>query len=86
MYHSNLVTISTKFNATLAYNTKIRFRNFNKEERFKYTEIQREKAKNAVLSVDLAILYSPPPLRTESMESGADSMDFRGLSTDFCQK
>ena len=47
MYDSKLVTISTKFNPTLASNGKIKYRNYDKEERFRYTEIQRAKAENA---------------------------------------
>ena len=47
MYDSKLVTISTKFNPTLAANGKIKYCNYDKQERFRYTEIQRAKAENA---------------------------------------
>lgn len=53
MHHPKLVTISTKFNPTLLYNSKIRYPQTDKAQRFKFTEIQREKAKHAELAVDL---------------------------------
>lgn len=53
MHNFNLVAISTKFNPTLSHNLKIRYHQANKEQRFKFTEIQREKAKHAEQAINL---------------------------------
>ncbi len=53
MQHSNLVIISTKFNPTLTHNLKIRYHRSNREQRFKFTENQRGKAKDTEQAVDL---------------------------------
>lgn len=50
---SNLTTISTKFNPTLAPNTEVKFRKLNTKQRFLYTQTQRKNAESAYVAVDL---------------------------------
>lgn len=48
-----ILTISTNFNPSLKFNSNIRYPRNDKDQRFKYTEIQRRKAQNAVVAMNL---------------------------------
>jgi hypothetical protein len=50
---SNLTTISTKFNPTLAGNTEMKVRKSSAEHRFTYTQTQRKHAESAYVAIDL---------------------------------